>query len=388
MAKQGGPSPDGPWRIVHMSSVHIWNDTRVFHRMCRSLAGLGHDVHWVVPCSDRTEVDQRDGVWIHPVTIARNRLNRAWSTARQVCRVAVGLQADIYHFHDPELIPHALWLSRRGHRLIYDAHEDLPKDLLGKHWIPRPFRHLLAKPLDQLERLAAARLAAVVAAEEEIEKRFCAPGRETVTIHNYPPLADFPACRAERRAKSPYGVAFGGISRLRAIEPIVHALGLLPEDLDAKLILSGRCESEELLDSVRRCPGYSRADYRGWLSRDEMRSLLHDATVALILFSPAPNNRQVRSNRFYESLAASVPVITSDFPAWRSIVDQIGCGIHVDPQNPEAIAQALTDLLAHPEKAREMGARGRRAIEDRFNWECEQQKLVALYARLMDASRP
>ena len=114
-----------------------------------------------------------------------------------------------------------------------------------------------------------------------------------------------------------------------------------------------------------------------------MRQLLAGATVALNLFSASPNNLRVRSNRFYESLAAGVPVITSNFPAWREKVEQLGCGIVVDPEDPRAIAQALDFLLTHPQEAGRDGARGRQAIVERFNWDLEQQKLVSLYARLI-----
>ena len=250
-------SSSGPWRIVHMTSVHLWHDTRVFRRMCRSLAQRGHQVHLVAPCADRTEMEIHDGVQLHPISPARGRLGRAWITSRQVCKRALQLRADIYHFHDPELIPHALWMAARGHCVIYDAHEDLPKDLLDKHWLKPPFHYALVKPLDWLERLAGARLAAVVAAEEEIEARFRRPGRETVTIHNYPALEDFPAtARPPVSDPAGYVVAFGGLSRLRAIEPVVQAFGLLPADRPARLILSGRCESPQLLESLRGMPGF------------------------------------------------------------------------------------------------------------------------------------
>ena len=376
------------WRIVHMTSVHVWHDTRVFSRMCRSLARAGHDVHLVVPIADRSEVEVKEGVHLHPVPPPRGRLGRVWSTARDVVRVAQSLQGDIYHFHDPELIPHAWWMAARGHCVIYDAHEDVPKDLIDKHWLKPPFGQLLSGPIDWTERWASRRFAAVVAAEEAIEQRFRGWARETLSIHNYPLLADFPEPPAdEREPREPWVVCFGGLSRLRAIEPLVDAVGLLPDARSARLILSGRCESEALMESLRAKPGFRRADYRGWLSHAEMRQILQQAAVAIILFSPAPNNLQVRSNRFYESLACGIPVITSNFPDWQAIVNELGCGLAVDPQNPAAIAEAIDHLLTHPEEAREMGRRGRAAIVDRLNWEREQQRLLELYDRLM-ARRP
>lgn len=374
------------WRIVHMTSVHIWHDTRVFTRMCRAIAQAGHEVHLVVPRGDCQEVEIKDGVHLHPVPLPQTRTARLWTTSRDVCRVALSLRGDIYHFHDPELIPHAWRMARQGHCVIYDAHEDVPKDLIDKHWLKPPLGQLLAGPIDWTERWAARRFAAVVAAEEAIERRFQGWARETVSIHNYPRLADFPA-PDPNRVRQPWIASFGGLSRLRAIEPLVEAVGRLPDRLDCKLLLSGRCESDALMAALERSPGFRRAEYRGWLSHDEMRTLLQQSSIAMILFSPAPNNLQVRSNRFFESLASGVPVITSNFPDWKAIVEEIGCGIAVDPNSPAEIARAMEFLLTHPDEAAEMGRRGRLAIETRLNWETEQQRLLQLYARLMEGKR-
>lgn len=370
------------WRIVHMTSVHVWHDTRVFSRMCRAIAQAGHEVHLIVPRGDSDQVEQKDGVFLHPVPLPKTRRARLWTTSRDVCRVALGLHADIYHFHDPELIPHAWQMARRGHCVIYDAHEDVPKDLIDKHWLKPPLGHLLAGPIDWTERWAARKFAAVVAAEEAIERRFHGWARETISIHNYPCLSDFPPPDPHRTIQ-PWIASFGGLSRLRAIEPIVDAVGRLPDTLNVKLLLSGRCESEALMETLRRMPGFQRADYRGWLSHADMRTLLQQSALAMNLFSPAPNNLQVRSNRFFESLASGLPVITSNFPDWKAIVEKIGCGIAVNPEDPAEIARAMEYLLTHPAEAAEMGRRGREAVESHLNWEVEQQRLLQLYDRLM-----
>ena len=371
-----------PCRVVHLTSVHIWHDTRVFSRMCRSLADAGYDVHLVVPRDDETSVQTVEGVHVHPVSRPNGRLSRVWSTSRAVCRTALDLNADIYHFHDPELIPFTLAMLARGRRVVYDAHEDVPQDLADKHWLSPTVGRALSVPIDWIERFAAGRFAAVVASEEAIENRFRKNCSETVTIHNYPRYSEFGACVKTTKRKS-LVVHFGGISRLRAIEPLVQAFGLLPMELEAQLIVSGRCESDELMDSITVSAGYRRVDYVGWITPQEIRSYLGQAAVAMNLFSPAPNNQRVRSNRFYESLACGVPVVCSHFPEWKAIVDEIGCGLVVDPDDPERIADAIEYLLTHPDEARQMGNRGQEAIAERFNWETEKQKLFLLYDRLL-----
>ncbi|MCA9216921.1 MAG: glycosyltransferase family 4 protein [Planctomycetales bacterium] len=351
--------------------------------MCRSLAKSGHEVHWVAACNEMPEYELIDGVHVHFVPRPTGRLNRVWRTARAVCRKATSLNGQLYHFHDPELIPFAAMMASKRRPVIYDAHEDLPKDLIDKEWIPRLLGRMIAVPIDWIERFGSFRFAAVIGAEEAIEQRFKRVVPKTLSIHNYPTLSDFPTPSYQPNRDDPTIVHFGGLSRLRAIEPLVESLGLLPPDLKLTLVAAGRCESDSLLERLQKMRGWRRVDYRGWLDHTEMRELLSTSTIAMNLFSNAPNNHRVRSNRFFESLASGVPVITSDLPAWKSIVDEIGCGLAVNTNDPKAIANAIQQIAESPDEAMAMAQNGRTAIEQCYNWELDCQRLIELYDEII-----
>jgi glycosyltransferase involved in cell wall biosynthesis len=134
---------------------------------------------------------------------------------------------------------------------------------------------------------------------------------------------------------------------------------------------------------MSRSPGWKRVDFVGKLTRSQTLSALVRASVALILFSRNRNHLGVGSNRLFEAMAAGVPVITSNFPKWKELVEDIGCGVTVDPDDPHAIAKALEYLCSHPSVCREMGRRGRNAVRTKFNWEREEAKLLSLYASLL-----
>jgi glycosyltransferase involved in cell wall biosynthesis len=81
-------------------------------------------------------------------------------------------------------------------------------------------------------------------------------------------------------------------------------------------------------------------------------------------------------------MSAGLPVIASDFPYGRVLLDPIGCAIFVDSLDPKQIAAAIDDLLADEKRAQEMGQRGAVAVRERLNWRHEETKLLALYQRL------
>ena len=141
---------DRPFRIVHMSSVHRWNDTRIFWRMCRGLAkDHRFDVHWVVTRDDTDQIEVHDGVTVHPVPKRSGRINRAVRSAADVFHKALAVGGDLFHLHDPELLPQGWRLRRRGQQVIYDAHEDLPDDIQEKPWLLSPsIAKWVAKPID------------------------------------------------------------------------------------------------------------------------------------------------------------------------------------------------------------------------------------------------
>jgi glycosyltransferase involved in cell wall biosynthesis len=92
-----------------------------------------------------------------------------------------------------------------------------------------------------------------------------------------------------------------------------------------------------------------------------------------------PNHIDAQPNKMFEYMSAGLPLIASDFPLWREIVEGNDCGVCVDPADPAAIAEAIDRLVENPDLARRMGENGQRAVHERYNWAIEEKKLLALY---------
>lgn len=367
-------------RVAHLSSVHQPFDTRIFHRECRVLAEAGYDVSLIVG-HDRDE--ERDGIRVRAVPRGGSRLTRMLATTWRVWRRARAERTAVYHIHDPELIPVALALRRRGAKVIYDAHENYAEQILGKPWLPRILRRPVAAAASGAERALARGFDAVIAAGADIAAVFAGRVRRLVTVENFP--ATDPALLDARDAGRERGLVlnYGGVSEARVTGVLTEALGRLPPESPVRLILGGRIFSPVLFERMQRRPGWSRVEFKGMVDRAEMAADFRRGWAAVVLYDRSPNHMHIRSNRLYEAMAAGLPVIVSDFPDWRRFMDEHRCGLAVDPDDPRAVAAALRRLCDDPEEARAMGLRGRRAVRERFNWDREAGRLLDLYRELL-----
>lgn len=368
-------------RVVHLTSVHRPDDVRIFRKECRTLAAAGYEVVLVASGADPVTID---GVRFHPIAKSSSRSGRLLLGWGRILAAAVSERGALYHLHDPELLPVGVMLRLLGKRVVYDAHENVAAQIRSKHWIPPLMRSLVARAVVMMEWIAIRTFSGVVTAGEDIAAEM---GSDTVTVvRNYPLLEEFAGLSGR-----PYGerdaivVHVGGLARIRASRELIEAIALVPEELAPRLVLAGSFVSDGLEAEVRSLPGWARTRYLGWSTRSQVAAVLAEGRVGVVLFLPEPNHLAVRSNKVFEYMAAGLPVVAPDFPAWRALIEGEGCGAVVPPTDPVAVAAALTMLLADVSRAEELGRRGKRAVWARYNWEAESGRLLALYARLLGA---
>ncbi|HEY4977933.1 MAG TPA: glycosyltransferase family 4 protein [Candidatus Acidoferrum sp.] len=371
-----------PLKVAHITSVHFAVDPRIFHKECRSLARAGFAVTVIGPHEEDSVLDN-----VHIKSIRREeaRFARMTRTVWRVYQEARKLDADVYHFHDPELIPIGLLLRAQRKHVIYDIHEDMPKDVLSKDYLPAWSRPLLSWLVHQIEGMACSRFSALVAVTPSIAERLKKNNRRTVIVYNYPYanelVTEDSEAPWERRRQS---VAYvGGITVKRSISEMVSAMALLPDSLPATLELAGpEIPMEANSAELRKHPGWARVLHHGFVDRAATYLLLQNVRAGLLILRPEPNHLQAMPLKLFEYMGAGLPVIASDFPLWRQIITEAGCGIFVNPMNPREIAQAIEFILSHPKEAEEMGRRGQAAVLQRFNWDSEADKLVRLYSEI------
>lgn len=373
-------------KVSILTSVHPCFDVRIFEKQARSLSQAGYEVTLVgiADFEERTV----DGIRVLGLPQPSSRALRPLNWWR-ILRIALRERADLYHFHDPELLPVGGLIGKlTGRPIVYDVHENYPEDILTKEWVPSALRGVLSLLFRVFEDNAVRFVDGVVVVNEHLAERFKGKSR-VATVFNYSRLDS--ATNAEHSREGAehqpvrYFVYAGRISDDRGLHECARALGRLEEN-DVELLCAGRIGHvgeeafRELLEGQR---SQSRFKYLGLLPYEAIPPLLQDALAGLLCFRPTPNNVLGTPNKLFEYMSAAIPVIASDFPFIRQVVLEADCGILVQAEDVEDIASAMERILQDPEDAARMGGNGLQAVKERYNWQREEKKLLSLYATLL-----
>ncbi|HEY8439644.1 MAG TPA: glycosyltransferase [Candidatus Limnocylindrales bacterium] len=304
-------------------------------------------------------------------------------------------RADVHHANDMDTLPAALAAAERdGAAVVYDSHEIfLESGAHGRQ--PRWIRWLMRR----WERRMAGRTAALITINDvcaaELGRRL--RPRRVVVVHSCSPRWDPPSFAEDRirratgiAADAPVVLCHGGFGAGRGIEETAAAMRS-PSLAGAHLVLLGR--PTPAVDAVLRTfPDRDRVHVLPPVPPDDVVAWVAGADVDVMTLLPVGLNHVVSTpNKLFESIAAGVPVVSSDFPARRAIVlgDPAGpLGELCDPTDPSAIAAAIARLLAlDPEARADLRRRILAAAHERWNWETESAKLVDLYTSL-EGDRP
>jgi len=367
-----------PAKIVHLSSAHPVYDTRIFFKECMGAASAGFEVYYVV-----TGTDSHEARGVHIVGAGpyrKSRLRRMVFSAWQVYRAALRLKADLYHFHDPELLPAGFLLKLRGRKVVYDVHEDVAADILDKQWIHAWIRKPLAAAFDAIEKILARRFDAVVTVTDEIAARFHR-SRRVALVRNFPVIALVDGVRPAVRQDEKYTVIYSGlITRHRGIVPLLQAMEKLGSSV--ALVMIGRWEDEALEAECRALPGFVHVRYKGQVPQEASLAEMKAADAGIINFLPIPNHVTALPNKPFEYMACGLPMIMSGFDAWKKRFD--GCALFVDPADATDIASGIRMLAGDAVLSKKLGTRGLELARASYSWEAESKTLTRLYHELLN----
>ena len=364
------------YKICHLTTVHNRYDPRIFYKECISLQRAGYDVSLIAADNESNVI--KDGIKIINVgRKSQKRLYRVFISTFMVFKIARKLNADIYHFHDPELIPYMFILKIMGKKIIYDVHEDYFSSIRQKEYIPHILRLFISRIYFIVDRLFTKRFNIILA-----EKCYKYMYPDGVFVLNYPRAEHF---NFERKNLGNKLIYTGNVTEKRGAFIYAEILKRI-ETVDIYLI--GRC-SKNLADKLFNIVNGSKRlvikgvnsyiDYKVILESYRDESLL----AGLILFPEEGAYKGREPTKIFEYMAAGLPVICSNFPAWENIVKEHNCGICVDPLNINEIVRVIYYLLDNPKEAKIMGENGRKAVFNKYNWALGEKALIGLYNKLL-----
>lgn len=367
------------YKICHISSVHMNDDVRIFKKECCSLSENGFEVYFVVS----GESFSKNGVSIIGIGARpESRLRRLFWHSRKAVKVAMNIDADLYHLHDPELLLYALKIKKAGKKVVFDSHEIYRYLIRQKPYFTKQIRNIVSLIYSLFEKHVLNKIdGVIVPCSINGKDPFSEIKTSHIYINNYPSLKEF----KEVTIRNVEGAAcyIGAITEERGIINMVMAT----YKACTRLLLAGKFTPKSLEDELKRLEEYKNVEYYGFVDRRKAHEILQDSSMGI---SVIKNIGQycIADNfptKVYEYLGAGLPVVVSETPFIKRENEKYKFGITVNPDDVEAISSAIKYLKDNPGEASEMGKRGRMLIEDIYNWESEVNKLIAFYKMILQS---
>jgi len=363
-------------KVCHLTSVHHRKDTRIFFKELPALVEAGFQVSVVV--ADGKGDKQQLGYMVFDTGAPKNRLSRIFKSSKNIFKKALALEADIYHFHDPELLFVGKRLKKKGKMVIYDAHEDVPRQILSKYWINIVIRKLISALVEFTENNICKKLDLIITATPFIRERFLKINPNVVDINNFP-IHNSDNKIPEWESRKQEICYIGSITAVRGIFEMAKAMSELN---NITMHLAGKFSPDDLRKKVIDTSGWENIKEHGFVDRKDTLDIMNKSIAGLVTLHPIINYIDSLPVKMFEYMGAGIPVIASDFPLWKEIIENNNCGICVDPLDPVQIADAILYIQQNPEKAKQMGSKGLQMVKEKYNWDSEKKKLIIAYNNL------
>ena len=365
-------------RIIHLTTVHPRHDTRILLKQCSSLANLdNYKVSLVV--SDGQENEVFNNVNIINIDHRRSRLKRMIISQFKILKFALINKAHLYHIHDPELIPTGFFLKLCGKKVIYDAHENIAKQLIGKPYLKKWQAKLIGAILSISQKILLRNFDHIITATKYIKRDYAKYNSHISTVNNYPIIGEL---KVENKTFKENEISYlGGITPIRGVFELIESLPLISDKI--KLVLMGKVSPASYLEKLKSSNGWKQVEFLGPVNREEAKNQLATTSLGCVLFHPLPNHIEAQPNKIFEYMSAGVPIIGSNFPLWKDIIEENNCGKTTSPLDPKQIAETISHILQNPDELKKMSSNGVSKVQTVFNWSNEEKELFNIYQTVL-----
>ena len=368
-------------KICHVTSAHPPEDGRIFRRACVSAANAGYDTYLV----EQGDTYEKNGV--HIVGIGKpeksGRIYRMTTFAKKAYETAKYIDADLYQFHDPELLPYVKKLKKMGKAVVFDSHENYVEQFRNKPYLPKPIAVALSKWFSSYSRKAYGMIDGITyPGNDEYKSVYDGLSKRVVATDNFPWLSELYNRYNETVVREPNTACYvGGLDEARGITQIIKACSAAK----CKLYLAGKFSSNEYKKNLEKMDEYSCVEYLGLIGREEIVQLLQKVSIGLCTLLDVGQYYKMQNlpTKVYEYMSMSMPVIINDSPFNKSVVADLHIGYCVNPLNTDEISDKIRKLLDDKDACITFGENGRAAIKNQYCWDREQEKLISMYKNIL-----
>ncbi len=370
----------GKYKICHVTSAHNSTDTRIFEKECSSLAKkTNYEVYLVA----KGESYIKNNVHIIGVgNSPKGRANRIFQFSKRVAKCALDINADIYHFHDPELLQYVGMYKRAGKIVVFDSHEDVEDSILDKEYLPQKIRKIVSFFYSKYSHKVLKKCDAVISVTPHLVKKLKRINSNTYMVTNYP-LTETTNIVNKTDHDTKTIVFAGGISSQWSHDMVIKAISGI-DNLYYNLYGSG---DDNYINELKTIDGWEKTFYHGSVPFSEVKNALSISDISVVLLQPSHNTAgmlgTLGNTKLFESMYAGLPIICTNFDLWKKVIKDNKCGICISPYSIEELVSAIKYLLDNPAVAKKMGENGYRAVLNSYNWSTQEQILFDVYVDLI-----
>ncbi len=365
--------------VCHIISGYHRIDARIFQRQCKSLSNFGFNVLILTNDNESDEVIENIKIY-NTGRFWKSRIKVLLFAKYQFFKKAIALNADIYQLHSPELLSLGLKLKKKGKIVIYDAHEDLPRHIMEKEWIPLLFRKPLSVFIEFYMNSILRNYNEIISPHSHVIDQFRKISGNVTVIANFPLInnsykGDFNNYKNLDQVMCYSGTVYSYSNQ----EVILSAMNNIQ---DVKYFIAGYIESNHL-EKLSKIESFKRVKFFGRIPWKNLQNFYNNSVLGLVIYDYKLNLGyklgSFGTNKIFEYMEAGLPVICTDFELWKMVVDKYKCGICVEPNNQVQLENAIRYLIEFKEQAFQMGQNGRNAIINEYNWATQESLYVKIF---------
>ena len=262
-------------------------------------------------------------------------------------------------------------------RAVFDIHGS---DSFPFVWMPLLHEEDPNWPFDEIRELLPSADALVAVTKHEAARLVDGYGADPDLVHVISPGVAVPDDPPDATNDPPTVLYLGRITASKGIDRLARAMEAVWRAVpETRLVIAGATTPETaqiraMLTDTTIGSGFGAIDFLPDLSESEKQGLLSSASMLVL-----PSTMESFGIVLLEAWASATPVIALDTPVMSEVVTSGVDGVLVDPDDDQAMADAIIGLLTDQDRAKSMGLAGYRNVTDRYSWDAAAEQLESVY---------